>query len=294
MTSARDQSDSNDAALWRPGKLWSLWNIMHKLRADIFFKAYEQTSAFNQMLTLAPQPELTLLARDIAELIDRLTILIEELNSMGMMGTAVVLARGLELLKSAPEKTEGGRQLRVFLPENKERIKTALSQGASRLPDDLIGQVLLIVDPAKIRYHDQSALFGDDVFKAFPSANEDIAEAGTCLALDRGTATVMHLQRVLEVGLSALAAALSIKKQNDWGRYLREIDDELNRRMKSSGARTADEQFYAEAATTIDAMRRAWRNPTMHPEKTYSPERAEEILQSVRSFMRHLATKLHE
>jgi hypothetical protein len=44
----------------------------------------------------------------------------------------------------------------------------------------------------------------------------------------------------------------------------------------------------------VDNVRRAWRNPTMHPDRSYSVERAEEILQSVKSFMRHLATKLRE
>jgi hypothetical protein len=39
----------------------------------------------------------------------------------------------------------------------------------------------------------------------------------------------MHLMRVLEVGLAALAEAVGIKKQNDWGRYLKEINAELER-----------------------------------------------------------------
>ncbi len=96
------------------------------------------------------------------------------------------------------------------------------------------------------------------------------------------------------VGLAVLASTVGVAKQNDWGEYLREIDKPLTARIKNAGARSPDEQFYAETATTIDNMRRSWRNPTMHPDKSYSPERAEEILQSVRSFMRHLATKLHE
>ncbi len=76
--------------------------------------------------------------------------------------------------------------------------------------------------------------------------------------------------------------------------YLREIDIKLRQRMATSGARTSEEQFYAEAHITFDAVRRAWRNPTMHVDKTYTPERAEEILTSVRSFMRHLATWLSD
>jgi hypothetical protein len=143
-------------------------------------------------------------------------------------------------------------------------------------------------------YYENPKLFGDQVFTNFPSANEDIAEAGTCLALERPTACVMHLMRVMEVGLAALGKAVNVSKQNDWGGYLREIDKALAASMKAAGARTAVGQFYAEAAAMIDNVRRAWRNPTMHADKSYSLERAEEILQSVKSFMRHLATKLSE
>ncbi len=83
-------------------------------------------------------------------------------------------------------------------------------------------------------------------------------------------------------------------KQNDWGAYLKEIARELEARAKGAKARSGDEQFYAEAAITFDGMRRAWRNPTMHPDKSYSQQRAEEILLSVKSFMIHLSTKLRE
>jgi len=44
----------------------------------------------------------------------------------------------------------------------------------------------------------------------------------------------------------------------------------------------------------LDSVRVAWRNPTMHIENSYSPERAEEILVATRSLMRHLATKVSE
>jgi hypothetical protein len=144
------------------------------------------------------------------------------------------------------------------------------------------------------QYYEQSKLFGNDVFENLPSANNDILEAGTCLALERGSACVMHLMRVVEAGLKVLAAELGIGVQGDWGSYLREIDTVLKAREKAAGKRTPDEQFYAEAALTIDGVRRAWRNPTMHIENNYSPERAEEILLAVRSLMRHLATKLIE
>jgi hypothetical protein len=85
-----------------------------------------------------------------------------------------------------------------------------------------------------------------------------------------------------------------VGEQGDWGAYLRAIEAELEGRIKKAGKRTADEQFYAEAKAMIDNVRRAWRNPTMHVERTYSPERADEIYRAVRSLMNHLATKLAE
>jgi hypothetical protein len=66
----------------------------------------------------------------------------------------------------------------------------------------------------------------------------------------------MHLMRVMEAGLKALAGALSVKPQNDWGAYLREIDAKLDERYKKSGARSSDKQFYAEVALNIDRVRR--------------------------------------
>ena len=104
----------------------------------------------------------------------------------------------------------------------------------------------------------------------------------------------MHLMRVLENGLGALAAAVGVANQNDWGAYLRKIGGELDARAKVAGARSLDEQFYAEAAANFDRLRRAFRNPTMHPDRVYSQERAEEILIATKSFMAHLALRLSE
>lgn len=145
-----------------------------------------------------------------------------------------------------------------------------------------------------MKYYEQTKLFGDDIFMHFPSANEDIEEAGTCLSLERGTACVLHLNRALEIALRVLADAVGISSKNDWGSYIREIGNELTSRMKGAGARSSNEQFYAEATAHFDSLRRAYRNPTMHPEKSYSVERAEEILLATKSFMSHLATRLSE
>jgi len=143
-------------------------------------------------------------------------------------------------------------------------------------------------------YYDDLKLFGEDVFTNFPSANNDIYEAGMCLAFERGTACVMHLMRVTEVGLRTLAKNIGVTVQTDWGAYLRAIDEKLKVKAKAGTSNPADEAFYREAHAILDRVRIAWRNPTMHVDNSYSVERAEEILLTIKSLMRHLATKISE
>jgi hypothetical protein len=181
------------------------------------------------------------------------------------------------------------------------KMQPLIADALNRLQDECKRVVVVHIEYKHLEYFQNPQFFDrrEDVFDpevstSFPSAGDDIAEAGKCLACGCATACVMHLGRVLEVGLRTLAAEVGVGGQNDWGKYLEKIEAELSRRLKTSGARSPDEQFYAESHAMFDSVRRAWRNPTMHVDKSYSPERAEEILIAVRSFMRHLATRLKE
>jgi hypothetical protein len=78
------------------------------------------------------------------------------------------------------------------------------------------------------------------------------------------------------------------------GKHLTDIETELTNRYKAAGARTPDELFFAEAAAQIGHIKHAWRNPTMHVDRKYTEEEAKEVMQAVKSFMRHLAIRLHE
>jgi hypothetical protein len=159
---------------------------------------------------------------------------------------------------------------------------------------ELRGHDFFALDYKTGKYFKKDKLFGEEVFNNLPSANTDIYEAGTCLALSRPTACVMHLMRTVEVGLNVLTRELGLPHRPDWGKHLTDIENELTKRYKASGSRTPDETFYAEAAAQIGHIKTAWRNPTMHIDRAYSEEHAEEILTAVRSLLRHLATRLHE
>src|SRR5438445_4566813 len=104
-----------------------------------------------------------------------------------------------------------------------------------RIIDELKEMTCLAVEGKAEQFYRADQLFGKEVAARFPESGEDIAEAGKCLALDRGTACVMHLQRVLECGLAALGLATPLR---DWGKYVEEIAKELERRFKAAGARS--------------------------------------------------------
>ena len=140
--------------------------------------------------------------------------------------------------------------------------------------------------------------FGDNVDNKFPSSRYDISEAGRCLALKRSTACVLHLMRALEVGLASLAGALgrTLTTEN-WNTILSDIETEIRSRTKATHGPTwkdKDEPFFAESATHFRFIKNAWRNHAMHAKDKYTEEQAEEIYDSVRSFMRHLSERLSE
>ncbi len=168
-------------------------------------------------------------------------------------------------------------------------IKDAVASGLSR-------RKFFEPESRYLEYFENPKLFGEQVFAAFPAATDDIVEAGTCLALERATACVMHLMRVAEVGLRSLARSVGLTQpSNDWGSCLRDIKKELAARSAATtDTQTPEEEFYREAAAQLDQLERAWRNPTMHVDKAYSQPRAEEILLATKAFMTHLATKISE
>jgi hypothetical protein len=260
------------AAPWDgPRRLWSLW----------------------EMITLRPIELMNIVQSSIAlelALRDKSGPLSEsELKSVESFKILEEIAESLEL----PITLATIRNM-LLKADTKQKLRIAILQTCNT--------IFMEVDQRKYfgplerftKYFEQPKLFGDEVFNAFSSANDDIYEAGTCLALERSTACVMHLNRALECGLAALAKVVDVSKQNDWGGYTREIGKKLDARAKAAGARSSDEQFYAEAAENFDRLRRAYRNPTMHPERTYTQDRAEEILLSTKSFMTHLASRISE
>lgn len=105
--------------------------------------------------------------------------------------------------------------------------------------------------------------------------------------------------RIIEVGVRALGKALDPlfdpTKNRTWEAILGRCDKELQKPYKErSETWKADDVFYSEATANLRSVKDAWRNPTMHVEHIYDEEKALDVFNSVRAFMRHLATKLSE
>jgi hypothetical protein len=136
--------------------------------------------------------------------------------------------------------------------------------------------------------------FGDAVSAAFPTSVYDIEEASKCRGLERWTACVMHCCRALEPALQALENAVPVEvPKEQWGDRINQIESAIKKMTKATHTKE-EVQWFSDAATQFHFMKNAWRNYAQHLKHTYDEERASAIYDAVRTFMRHLATKLHE
>ena len=117
-------------------------------------------------------------------------------------------------------------------------MRTVAKELYSRTEDELAETLLWIIPAERALQFRQRAPFGDEVASHFSPANGDIGDAAYCLLLGRGTATVFHLMRVMEVGLRALGASLDDpgldpKTNPTWERILARGDKELQKPLRN-------------------------------------------------------------
>ena len=173
------------------------------------------------------------------------------------------------------------------------RVVSLAGQLLQVFGDEMGGHLLFTLSSRHAHLFSEPAPFGAKVEDAFPSATFDIAEAAKCRALGRWTACVMHMMRVMEVGLRSLARHFDVSADANWNQVLNQIEAKSREVSKRADGAEA-EQWAAEAATHLRFVKNAWRNHAMHPTKTYDEERAVTIYESSRSFMQHLSSRLSE
>ncbi len=159
--------------------------------------------------------------------------------------------------------------------------------------DEIQARQFLVLSSRHAHLFEEQKPFGASVDNAFPGAAFDTAESAKCLALGRWTASVMHMMRVLELALVALARHYNVEHSENWNQTLNRIES-ASREVGKRSHGEAEEQWAAEAATHLRFVKNAWRNHAMHPRATYDEERALAIFETSRSFMKHLAEKISE
>ncbi len=174
-------------------------------------------------------------------------------------------------------------------------IKTLLKELRTRIFDELTERQFLYVAPDRVKFYTEPMLFGKEVNDRLSAAIDDIEEAGKCLALGRATACVLHTMRVLEVGLKALARALNIPYAPSWESYLKQISDQIAVKHKNKTTKwKRAEKFYRDLSGDLLLVKQAWRNPTMHIDRKYGIDEAEQIFNAAKLFMQRLANHFNE
>lgn len=132
--------------------------------------------------------------------------------------------------------------------------------------------------------------FGDSVVKKFPQMTEDISEAAKCLSLDRPTASVFHLMRVMELAVQRFGDQLSVSlvTEKNWQVIL----DQINAAIKKLDHKDVKTKLYAKAASHLYNVKVAWRNEVMHPKQTYTFEEAQAVFSNAKTFIGDLVTIL--
>lgn len=168
----------------------------------------------------------------------------------------------------------------------------AINHLISRTKDELAGKSFFFIEDSDVQFFQATRPFGDKVYEKFVGSFEDIAEASKCLALRRPTACVFHLMRALEVAVQRFGRRLGIKgdvSRLTWGQITSQLNEALKKLPDATNRQKSKKATYAEVLALLNAVRIAWRNEVMHPNRHYNRQEAFEIYNASKAFMIALA-----
>jgi len=207
---------------------------------------------------------------------------------------------GLSLSKIQIDRTIdnlGNKEIKF----TRSAFSSAIEDISLRIQDELGLNLFMQIPNEYAKYYSEPRKqFGQEILDKFPSTVTDAESACKGYATGNPTACVFHLMRVMESGLRVLGASLNDPSLNpklnpSWDTILGRCDRELQKPIaQRSPEWKEDNTFFAQATANLRSVKDAWRNPTMHVEQNYDPDQALAVFNSVRAFMRHLATKLKE
>ena len=126
----------------------------------------------------------------------------------------------------------------------------------------------------------------------------ELEESARCILYERGTASVFHSMRAIEVVLKATWKTLGLtpfKLADSWGNLLTPLEEQLARPPKNPHpVWQANLSFFSEVVHDIRAVKRPYRDTTMHVESTYGLPDARAIFNASKTLIRHAAKQLDQ
>jgi len=231
VASVRDfQSDSNGAVAWRPGKLWSLWDIMMNYQIFGFCHLLQALWAEEQ------------------EIRQRISLM-EAQRASHSLGAALGIGISDHPTEQDRERIKGWLQYATQQADLLElqAAHDRISRFTGRLKfkinlQDYLAEVRALLEAFQdgihykyfYKYPQNKALvllkFPSDwkpVLDKFAAAKDEVSEAIDCWAGGHSTACVFHLMRLAEHGLRAPARERSVripKKPLEWADWQNIID----------------------------------------------------------------------
>lgn len=168
-----------------------------------------------------------------------------------------------------------------FIEDESEKLSLAKSVKLKKimkeidivLDAEISGLNAYIVSPKRIDVqtllNNVSSLFSPKVFNKLPQiAKTDLEEAGKCIAFELPTAAAFHLLRATESVLREFYLKFINRdriKNLMWGNII----TDLRKRRKSKP--------YEDLFNHLDHIRKAFRNPTQHPEMIYDIHEVQDL-----------------
>jgi hypothetical protein len=172
---------------------------------------------------------------------------------------------------------------------NNDELLAHIVELQNRMDDELLSRHFLFLPPNRASLYSSPIEGWTNALTALPQIQDDVEEGAKCLALSRYTATVFHCMRILEVGLRAIDPAVEAElKSPAWG----EIISRYRKVVANAG--TPAHHRREDAIAFLEAVRVAWRNPTVHVDRQYNEEQAKDIWAATRVFMSQLVGALRD
>ncbi len=161
---------------------------------------------------------------------------------------------------------------------------------------ELKSKRLLYVPKERVGYFENDRILSDVAKITFETAYTELREAGTCFALGRYTAAVLHAMRAAETGVKVLARELGYApddlEQQDWHPVLLKCESliqEARDKMKKGPEKEAKLTFYSQMAVQFRHFKDGYRVQAAHARPPFQEGEARQILDATISFFELMA-----